>query len=222
MIEKMIEKGLLDDFLGECIGFKDKEQYWQLFKQHQCAIIPRKRMCLDYKRPLDLVTEFEGVSFEPMTIDNLEPCSRISYKAHRLSKDQLYSIDMGSLEKRQGLDRHVFSKSDNKIIEESTFYVKKEGEYVGGLIMVEVACWGIEKMPWIFDIFLDPKYHGEGIGKKMLHHAIQVCQGLKYEMMGLAVTLSNTSALKLYETTGFYETDVFNEVSKEANRSQDI
>lgn len=57
----------------------------------------------------------------------------------------------------------------------------------------------------IMNIGVDPTLHKRGIGRKMLHHVIDVARKGKAETVFLEVRPSNIGAIELYRKTGFNE-----------------
>ena len=82
---------------------------------------------------------------------------------------------------------------------------------VGYCYLVEVESWGFKRVPWIFDICIDPAFHGQGFGRALSKKIINILLDMDYEIMGLAATKTNRYAIKLYEQIGFQHVDNFYE-----------
>jgi phosphinothricin acetyltransferase len=54
-------------------------------------------------------------------------------------------------------------------------------------------------------IYLDESVRGKGVGKKVLHHAIQSCAELKIKTILGYIFSHNESSIKLFKTFGFQE-----------------
>ena len=78
-------------------------------------------------------------------------------------------------------------------------------------LMIEVKCWGYDKVPWVFDLVVKPEYHGKGIGRILISESLNKCLEEKFPICGLAVTTSNKYAIRLYEKLNFQHVDNFYE-----------
>jgi GNAT superfamily N-acetyltransferase len=66
----------------------------------------------------------------------------------------------------------------------------------------------VERALWIWDIEVDPEARGHGYGQAALEALHAWAKGQGYERVGLHVFGSNDTARRLYERTGYVETDV--------------
>lgn len=73
----------------------------------------------------------------------------------------------------------------------------KEGEIIGSFVLCDKE---------IDDLIVNPKYQGQGYGKKLLHTAVAMMQERKISPIILHVAAWNERALHLYETNGFEST----------------
>jgi ribosomal-protein-alanine N-acetyltransferase len=55
----------------------------------------------------------------------------------------------------------------------------------------------------ILNLCVDPTHHGQGLGRYLLDHLMQVARGADVNMMLLEVRRSNKAARRLYERAGF-------------------
>jgi ribosomal protein S18 acetylase RimI-like enzyme len=56
---------------------------------------------------------------------------------------------------------------------------------------------------YIYDIFVEEKFRGKGIGKLLLEKAEDYCRSKGFSRIALSVTANNDSAIKLYRRTGY-------------------
>ena len=75
-------------------------------------------------------------------------------------------------------------------------YVQAD-EIVGSFVLCEKE---------IDDLIVNPKYQGQGYGKKLLHTAVAMMQERQISPIILHVAAWNERALRLYETNGFEAT----------------
>lgn len=57
----------------------------------------------------------------------------------------------------------------------------------------------------VLHISVDNSLQGQGLGTKLLNHAISLCQQKKLDSLFLEVRASNEKALRLYQALGFQE-----------------
>ena len=97
------------------------------------------------------------------------------------------------------------------MVESASIIAYFNNQPVGYCTLIEVKCWGYDNVPWIFDICIDPAFHGQGIGKAMSKRVMNILIEKQYPIVGLAVTKTNIYAKKLYENLGFEYLDRFYE-----------
>ncbi len=171
----------------------------------------RKRMYLwlnncDYYHQTDHPFEFKLY-----TPDYYDWSAKLSVESHNISKDYIYYQEMIHPEKRKGLEEIVLKGTYGKIIQPASLVIYYNNKPVGFCLVVEVECWGYKTVPWIFDICIDPSFHGQGLGKALSKEMLNILIEMNYEIMGLAVTLTNKYAIKMYSNLGFLDLDVFYE-----------
>lgn len=74
------------------------------------------------------------------------------------------------------------------------FLYLQEEEIIGSFVLNEGE---------IDDVIVNPKYQGQGYGKKLLHTAVSMMQERQVSPIILHVAAWNERALRLYETNGF-------------------
>ena len=183
--------------------------YDQTLKRLGLESCPRTRMGLWLSDWRSGYFEDPDITFEPLTEDKIHISAEMSIAAHAVSKDQVLSRDLSIPENRLNLERKVVTSSFGKTVQEATLLMSFMGKHAGFITMVEISCWGQEKVPWIFDISVLPEYHGRGLGKRLIQKAIHEVSNLGYSLMGLSVTDSNTNAVSLYESQGFFNAEPF-------------
>ncbi|PKM13589.1 MAG: ribosomal-protein-alanine N-acetyltransferase [Gammaproteobacteria bacterium HGW-Gammaproteobacteria-3] len=73
----------------------------------------------------------------------------------------------------------------------------------------------------ILNISVHPAEQGQGIGRKLLEHLIEIARGKKAETIFLEVRPSNISAIALYEKMGFNEIGVRKAYYPAANNARE-
>tara|TARA_B100001989_G_scaffold244948_1_gene214221 strand:+ start:917 stop:1840 length:924 start_codon:yes stop_codon:yes gene_type:complete len=150
-------------------------------------------------------------TFEKYTPDWYEWASKISVDAHAVSKDYMDYEEMKSPANRLRLEKRISTENKGKLNSNASLVIFYNNKPVGYCLVVEVKCWGYESVPWIFDICIDPEFHGQGLGKALLHKVVKTIYDDNYDIMGLAVTLTNVYAISLYHKLGFQDLDIFYE-----------
>ncbi len=211
LIAALKKKSYFDNKIMELVHVQETSAYKDACFQQQLIPNIRQRMCL-WLNSIDYFQEEETpFVFRPLTIDDKQWAGKLSVEAHKVSKDYVHYKEMLEASKRIALEQKVWNGWYGNIIESASVAVEYQGKPVGFISTVGVKCWGYDKIPWIFDICIDPAFHGQGIGKALSKYAINNLIEDKYEIMGLAVTLTNQYAIALYKTLEFQFVDVFYE-----------
>ena len=211
VINQLYKYEFFNNKMIEIIGIDSLDKY-----KHSCFKLGltsniRKRMYL-WLTNIDYFDMGEHpFEFKLYTQNYYDWSSELSVKAHKISKDYEHYIEMLYPKNRKKLEEKVLAGLYGSIIQPASLVLYYNNKPVGYCLVVEVKCWGYERVPWVFDICIDPAFHGQGMGniltKQMLNKLIE----LDYEIMGLAVTLTNKYAIKMYNKYGFLELDVFYE-----------
>ena len=154
------------------------------------------------------------IFFEEAGSEHVDISSKISFDAHKVSKDYEHYVELSELDKRQALEKRLYTGSYGKVIRPATLLMYYEDTPIGACSVVSTSCWGMEDVPWVFDLSLDPKYHGQGLGKHLMQQVLAILANAGYTITGLAVTTSNKSAIGLYEKLGFFKVDEFSEFTR--------
>jgi ribosomal protein S18 acetylase RimI-like enzyme len=94
--------------------------------------------------------------------------------------------------------------SDYKSQRDGFFLAVLNGEVVGSIVIDGRE--QDERGPELRWFALDPKARGYGIGKRLLHTALESCQGKGYERVHLITSPRLETALHLYQQAGFQQT----------------
>ena len=208
----MADEGHFDNAILEVVHVVETDDFKNVFIEKKLTPNFRERMALwlhkeyYYKEepsPLDL-------QFYLMTEDYKEITARISHAAHQISQDYSMNLEMRDLDKRIELENRAFAGHYGPIIQEGSLLVFHNGQPIGYCLVVEVKCWGMDRVPWIFDIVVQPGFDGQGVGRELLKKSLNLLTENDFPIVGLAVTKSNY-AKKLYERLGFEFVDDFYE-----------
>ena len=104
------------------------------------------------------------------------------------------------IHKKETTEYMDFTNSDVKV-----FIASLDGERCGYIWIAPRNSkdgWDLEKPQWIYDIVVDPKYQGNGIGRRLMERAEEYARAID-QNLGLFVHADNTSAIALYRKTGY-------------------
>jgi len=150
-------------------------------------------------------------SFLPYTKEDTAWSSKLSVASHFISKDYEFYEEMINVSKRKHLEDQVWKGLYGSVLESASLILCVDGVTIGYCLVVLVECWGYPQVPWVFDICIDPQFQGKGWGKFLANEMVSQIKQEGFEIMGLAVTLSNSSAQYIYQNQGFCNLDVFYE-----------
>jgi ribosomal protein S18 acetylase RimI-like enzyme len=108
---------------------------------------------------------------------------------------------------REKWNMNVIEDYENILREENTevFIAKDEHrKYAGHLIVGQIRGM-ITKLTfgYIYDIFVEEKFRGKGMGKLLLEKAKDYCRKKGHSRIALSVSATNDSAIKLYRRNGY-------------------
>ncbi|MEK9657496.1 MAG: GNAT family N-acetyltransferase [bacterium] len=205
------QQGYFKDYLLELICYDHDPLYRLLFRQFGLVQNHRQRMSLELFKD-EYFSDLSLPYFvKPLTENDLKTSSYLSYLSHQISRDYYMYPGMNNKNNRYALEKLAFNGHYGPCNRAASFFICKEDEILGYCIVVDVACWGQKRVPWIFDISVRPEFLGKGIGRMLMQHALNTMVKEKLKFSGLAVTKTNTVAISLYESLGFRPLDEFYE-----------
>ncbi|MFC1754313.1 GNAT family N-acetyltransferase [Thermoproteota archaeon] len=215
LADSLVKTGLLNEALLEMIHFHEgSEAYCHAFRSAGLLENKRQRMGRLLETPINPPLLPPHLKLESLTKEHIPISSEISFKAHQISKDYKGYKDLETLEARIQLEKHIFNKTYGPFIKDASLILSHSDTYVGACPIVEIACWGYDKVPWIFDMTIAPEFQKQGLGRILFTHCLDKLQKLGYPVVGLAVTCNNTRAINLYESLDFEVVEIFYEYAK--------
>ena len=96
------------------------------------------------------------------------------------------------------------------------FLAYDETENIMGMITVGIYYSSTGKKAWIEDVVVDDTFRGQGIGEKLVQHAIEFVKTKNVNLLMLTSHPSRIAANKLYPRVGFSkrETNVYKMIIK--------
>jgi ribosomal protein S18 acetylase RimI-like enzyme len=138
----------------------------------------------------------EGLVIRKIKIEDADAISRIQAVITKSSSP---------IEFRRILEDHV-SKG-----EDASFVAEKDGKVVGYMISyIVLSGFGVEKSAWIATLGVDPKFMGQGIGKRMAEEIFRVYQEKGIQDIFTSVRWDSADLLSFFKTLGFDRSDFIN------------
>eukprot|EP01047_Picozoa_sp_COSAG01_P000168 COSAG01_NODE_2_length_63927_cov_1357.611941_53_plen_297_part_00 len=211
-LSKLIyQQGYFKHYLLELIVYEYEDIFCKSFRQF--GLIQNQRQRMSIKLPEDaffdaLPTEY---FLRPLMKEDLKMTSYLSFLAHQVSRDYYMYPGMNNLENRFDLETLAYSGFYGPLNLDGSVLLCKGEDVLGYCIVVDIDCWGYKQVPWIFDIAIRPEFQGQGLGRVLLQEVLNSFTRTANPIAGLAVTVTNTYAIKLYQGLGFEFSDMFYE-----------
>jgi N-acetylglutamate synthase-like GNAT family acetyltransferase len=111
---------------------------------------------------------------------------------------------------RNEIENVPLDQDINKI-EESYFVAEFEGDVIGYMhSYISSGGFGMEKSAWISMIGVEPKYMGEGVGKRLAEQALIYFKAQNIQNVYASVSWDSTDILSFFKTLGFDRSDFIN------------
>jgi ribosomal protein S18 acetylase RimI-like enzyme len=95
--------------------------------------------------------------------------------------------------------------------EDAGFVAEKDGKVVGFMISyIVLSGFGVEKSAWIASLGVDPKYMGQGIGKRLAQEIFTVYKEKGIRNIFTSVRWDSADLLSFFKTLGFDRSDFIN------------
>jgi len=212
LVKTIIDAHFLDEVHCELLQYENTPVYSEALNAYGASENARTRMCLNLSEfNIPQLSMPTTLKITPHLLDYAHLAGPISAAAHRQSKDYVGYADLEEDAPRIALDHRLFSGFYGPIIPEGTLALWENERLIGVCEVVSIKGWGLDELPWIFDISIDPAFHGQKKGKYLLLEILHRLKEKGYPLIGLAVTKTNVAAIALYDALGFTITDDFNE-----------
>lgn len=95
--------------------------------------------------------------------------------------------------------------------EDASFVAEKDGKVVGFMISyIVLSGFGVEKSAWIASLGVDPRYMGQGIGKRLAQEIFSVYRKKGIKNIFTSVRWDSADLLSFFKTLGFDRSDFIN------------
>jgi ribosomal protein S18 acetylase RimI-like enzyme len=109
------------------------------------------------------------------------------------------------IEFRKILQEHCVDRED------ASFVAEKEGKIVGYMVSyIVLSGFGVEKSAWIASLGVDPKYMGQGIGKRLAQELFNVYREKGILNIFTSVRWDSADLLSFFKTLGFDRSEFIN------------
>ena len=125
--------------------------------------------------------------------------------------EDICRIDAAITQETENVDyRRVIEEQACKT-EDASFVVEFRGGVIGYMISYILSGgFGIEKSAWIAILGVDPKFMGQGIGKKLAEEIFRFYKDKKINTIYTSVRWDSTDLLSFFKTLGFDRSDFIN------------
>ena len=114
-------------------------------------------------------------------------------------------------------DFHRIIQKQLKKNEDVSLVAEIDGKIVGYMICYLIyAGFGIDKSAWIATFGIDPKFMGQGIGKKLAQEVFEIYKKLGVKNVYTSVKWDSVDLLSFFKTLGFDRSEFIN-LTKELN-----
>ena len=125
--------------------------------------------------------------------------------------DQISRIQASITQASVTIDFKKIVEDRVKNADEADFIAELEGKVVGYMISyILLAGFGIEKSAWIAMFGVDPKFMGQGIGKKLAEAVFEFYRRKGITNIHTSVLWDSTDVLSFFKTLGFDRSEFIN------------
>jgi len=125
--------------------------------------------------------------------------------------DHITKILKAITKKRGTIDYHRAAEEEAKNEDRVSFVAELDGKVVGFMITyVLYGGFGLEKSAWIGLFGVDPKYMGQGIGKRMAQEVFKEFKKMDVGNIYSSVEWDSTDVLSFFKSLGFDRSNFVN------------
>lgn len=102
-----------------------------------------------------------------------------------------------------------FAGDFGKLLTEASLGAYHDDELIGAILVVERSRWDPNlECPFVIDVFVDPRWQGQGAGRALLARSAQACLKKGHSQLALRVGEgTSSSANRIYASVGMVEID---------------
>ena len=213
LIKEFFNRIDMSTFIAELIQYTDSFVYRDAFIALGCFEKERQRMSVQIPDDIQAPTLSSGLSLAPADASRIPDIATVSCAAHYPRKGVEGYIEFSTPEERIKLSEQFRNHPDVPFLEAASELLYMNGQPAAAIELMRYPWQPDEDSAWIMDITVDPDHQGQGLAYRLLQDSMYKVKTLeKINHMGLSVTLSNHSAISLYEQMGFEPYQIFVEI----------
>jgi ribosomal protein S18 acetylase RimI-like enzyme len=180
----------------------DNRRADRVFQEHGFERLERNYMLADLASAAPMHTSaLADISIRTWQQTDFEQAARVIHRSYRGKDDSRINSQYRSL---QGCADLLTILTDHfwcgEFLPDVSMVAVRPSGALGGALIASRVSSGVGHLS---QISVHPGHQGRGIGRRMIEQAISKFRDLNYRAVTLAVTTSNTNALRLYESCGF-------------------
>ncbi len=107
--------------------------------------------------------------------------------------------------------QQIIEEQKQKNEEETSLIAELEGQVIGYMISYIIyGGFGLEKSAWIATLGVDPKFMGQGIGKRLAKEIFRIYESKGVSYIYTSVIWDSIDLLSFFKTLGFDRSDFIN------------
>lgn len=174
----------------------------RVFQEHGFERLERNYMLADLASVVPMrQSALADISIRPWQATDFEQAARVIHRSYRGKDDSRINSQYRSL---QGCADLLTILTDHfwcgEFLPDVSVVAVRQSGALGGVLIASRVASGVGHLS---QISVHPGHQGRGVGRKMIERAVGKLCSLNYRSVTLAVTTSNTNALRLYESCGF-------------------
>ncbi|MCK5158168.1 MAG: GNAT family N-acetyltransferase, partial [Candidatus Heimdallarchaeota archaeon] len=182
------------------LPFNKEPSFEENLEKNGFKIITRNEMFLEMADVLDYsFTLPEGYAFEPFTLEKLDEIMQVVVDTNPVSHPDYYIYP--EFQKVETAKQFLGQATDDFLA--ITPLLNPQLVYDGKIVGTSLVFTFQDKSAYIGSMNIHPDYQRKGLGRALLKNIILECSRKGVIKIGLAVTTSNESAYKLYQSEGF-------------------
>ncbi|MFH1349821.1 MAG: GNAT family N-acetyltransferase [Pseudomonadota bacterium] len=125
--------------------------------------------------------------------------------------DEIRRIQSAILQEPAQIDYRSVVEEQCRKTEDASFVAEFQGKVVGFMISYILSGgFGIEKSAWIAMLGVDPKYMGQGVGKRLAEEIFKFYSEREIRNIYTSVRWDSTDLLSFFKTLGFDRSNFIN------------
>lgn len=206
LVSKAFEQGFKHYRHGNTLPINHEPTFKEELKQAGFLLFSRVEMFLDLEpKDSEVITLPESYHFKSFSLDQVDAIVDLIVKANPVGHTDTHIYpEMMSVEVTKKVFGGFFNdfKALKPEINPQLYFKDK----IVGMSLVHAFD---NELSFVAEVSIHPDHQGKGLGKALMKQIIADCKKADYNQLGLAVTVENVGAYKLYEKLGFKKSKDF-------------